>query len=590
MKRMHVVSTLLVVSLLVPPLAVGQDTPASSSKPDVFTAVPENAWAVACVRNLAGLEKKVMAIGTKFGAPPMSPLMMAKAMLGLTAGVDDTGDLLVVLLPLESLGNFADKMVLLVPITDYAEFISLMEIQEAEGGLSTTTLQGVPMYIAQKDKHAILAPSAEMAKAVLESKGAGRKLFTKHQLDRAQEDDLTIWINAEPVVASDVAAPLFAMAEAMNNPGLEQLKDFKTVQIGLQVSESGVRLGFHLEAKPDTEVAKSLGGVRETSDSLLTGLPAEPFVLAIGGLYTAGSSQYMAEYFGKMLDNPKITAGGDVDAEKLKSVKDIISKMIEGLRSIAISVSALPAGPDGMIGLAKVAGLEGDARECLDSFGELIQTVKGGLFTKEEVNEWLQHMEYTPKAETIAGIEVDHFKVKLDEIEEIEAEDLETALKIIGKEGVLVRVGAVDPRHVLATFGGGAARFETAAGLVKEKKAPLADNPGIKKTAEALPKKRAGEGYIALDTGFRLASEVAKVLDEPLPFAVPEVNAPIGMAATMTSKTAQQSDVFIPMEVIMAAKDVVQAMMGMHAPPAVPPEPAAPPAPAEEPEEVPAEE
>jgi hypothetical protein len=587
MKRMHVVSTLLVVSLLVPPLAVGQDTPASSSKPDVFAAVPENAWAVACVRNLAGLEKKVMAIGTKFGAPPMSPLMMAKTMLGLTSGVDDTGDLVVVLLPLESLGNFADKMVLLVPITDYGEFTSLMEMQETEDGLSTTMLQGVPMYIAQKDKHAILAPSAETAKAVLEAKGAGRKLFTKSQLERAQEDDLSIWINAEPLVASDVIAPLFAMAEKMNNPSVDQLKDFKTLQVGLQISDAGVRLGFNIEVKPGSEMAKGMGSVRETSESLLTGLPAEPFVLAMGGLYTAGSSAYMAENIGKMFDNPQITAGGEVDAEKLKSVKDTISKMIEGLRSLAISVSALPPGPDGLIGFAKVAGLEGDARACLDSFATLIENVKGGLFTDEDVNQWLKYFEYTPKAETIAGVDVDHLTVKLDQIEDIDEEDLETALKIIGKEGALLRMGAVDPHHVLTTFGGGAARFEAAAALVKEKKAPLADNPGIKKTAEALPKKRAGEGYIALDTGLKLASEVGKIRDEPLPFAVPEVNAPIGMASTMTSKTDQQSDIFIPMDVIMAAKDVVQAMMGMQAPPAPAPGPATPPA--EEPEQAPSE-
>lgn len=584
MKRVHLVLTLLAVSLLISPLAMGQDTPKSSSKADIFAAVPEDAWAVACVRNLAGVEKKVMSIGTKFGAPPRSPLMMAKTMLGLTSGVDDAGDLLVVLMPLESLGNFADKMILLVPITDYAEFTSLMEIQEVEGGLSTTVLQGVPMYIGQKGKHVILAPSAEMAKAVLESKGAGEKQFTKHQLERAQEDDLTIWLNTGAALASDVAAPLFAMAEAMNNPQVESFKDFKTVQIGLQVSEAGIRLGLNAEAKPGSDMAKSMGGIRETSDSMLTGLPAEPFVLAIGGLYTDASSEYMADSLGKMFDNPQITAGGKVDAEKLKSVKETVVKMIGGLRSLAFSVSALPAGPDGMVGFAKVTGLEGDSRECLDSFSALIENVKGGLFTDEDINQWLTYFEYVPKAETIGGIDVDHLTIKLDQIEEIEEEDLETVMKIIGKEGALVRMGAVDPHHVVATFGGGAARFETAVGLVKEKKAPLADNPGIKRTAEALAKKRAAEGYVALDTGLKLASDIGTIVDEPLPFKVPEVNAPIGMTATMTSKTAQQSDVFIPMDVIMAAKDVVQAMMGMQAPPA------APPTPAEKTEEAPAEE
>jgi hypothetical protein len=292
----------------------------------------------------------------------------------------------------------------------------------------------------------------------------------------------------------------------------------------------------------------------------------------------------MAKTFGKLFDNPQITASGQVDAEKLQSVKDVFSKMVDGVRSVAISVSALPSGPDGMIGFAKVAGLQGDARECLDSFATLIENVKGGLFTDDDVNQWLTYFEYTPKAETIGGIDVDHLMVKLDQIEDIDEEDLETALKIIGKEGALVRMGAVDPHHVLATFGGGAARFEAAAALVKQNKAPLADNAGIKKTAEALPKEHANELYIALDTGLKLVSEVAKVRGDPLPFAVPEVNAPIGIAATMTGKLGQQSDIYIPMDVIMAAKDVVRALMSPQAPPAAAPAP-----PAENPEMAPSD-
>ena len=100
----------------------------------------------------------------------------------------------------------------------------------------------------------------------------------------------------------------------------------------------------------------------------------------------------------------------------------------------------------------------------------------------------------------------------------------------------------------------------------------------LERTAEALPKKRAQEGYLALDTGAKLVSEIAKIIDEPLPFAVPEVNAPIVIAASMTGKTGQQSDVFIPMEVIMAAKDVVQALMmgGMQPAPAASPQPEEP--------------
>jgi hypothetical protein len=158
---------------------------------------------------------------------------------------------------------------------------------------------------------------------------------------------------------------------------------------------------------------------------------------------------------------------------------------------------------------------------------------------------------------------VDHLTVNLDEIDDMDEEEVEEVKEVIGKEGVLIRIGAVDATRVVATFGGGPARFEAVVKTAKSGEAPLAKDPGIVKTSKAMLSPRTSEGYLAVDNLIQLIRVIGEALDEdPFPVTMKKVDAPAGMVSASVSANAQQTDVFIPMELIMEMQPFVMAMMG----------------------------
>ncbi|MHC4065066.1 MAG: hypothetical protein ACYSUI_11305 [Planctomycetota bacterium] len=70
-------------------------SPAKAQANELLAAVPADAWGMISVRNLAELDKKLISMGQAANSmmAGMSPLAMAKGMLGLIAGVDDNGGL-----------------------------------------------------------------------------------------------------------------------------------------------------------------------------------------------------------------------------------------------------------------------------------------------------------------------------------------------------------------------------------------------------------------------------------------------------------------------------------------------------------------
>ena len=575
MKRTWGISTLLVVLFALTPMAPGQGqaAPGAATVADALASVTPDAWGVVCVRNMAGCERKILEIANRLGLPAMSPLMMAKGMMGLLSGVDDNGDLVLVIAPAASMEAIGSSVALLIPTTGYSELTSMMQLTPVDGaeGVSRTTLQGNEVFIGLKGKHAVLAPSLDMAKKILASKSAADRLLTPYQLKRMGEDDISIWVNTGAVLSSPLVAPLLALPQLSG--AMETLKAMKSLQVGVRVEPAGVRLGFHVDLKEDSKMAQAIAATRGTDKSLLTGLPKEPFVFAMGGLYSKEAAAIAADQFALMLDNPQL-ATAPLDKEKLGRLKDLLRAMTGQLRSFTFGASALQAGENGMIGTAAILTIDGDAKAFLTSVGEMIGVVKGGLITEEGANKALATLEYRSGAETIGGISVDQLVVDLSKIEGLEAEQIEDVKKVIGKEGIVIRLAAADAKRVIVTFGGGPDRLKAVAETVKADKAPLAEDKGVAATAKALPAERCSEVYIALDTLVRLIAEISKVVGDLLPMTMPELNAPIGLAQVTVGKSASQTELFLPMAQVVAAKDLIMTLQGAAAPPAMEPAPA----------------
>lgn len=571
--KSRVTTLMLMTCLCVTPFALAQDEAPQAAPPtvtckDFVSIVPADAWGFVVVRNPAELEQKAMQMATRLTLPAMPMLSMIKSQATFLSTMNDTAPFGVCAMPVEELDDFDSGIIALVSSTDAESFAVDFEPEDVEGGIKMFEFHGEEKYFAVRGKYVAIGDSIEMLKRFLDSKASMGKALPKSRVKEMEKSDLFFWVNAENVIKHEGIAGMLSMFDMMSgqmgseNAPSEQVKQFKDLSLSLGLSDKGIGIQFYMSPQPDSDMAKAIKSVKNTTDSLLTGLPAERFVLAGGARSSAEAAGQGADQVVQMLDNPMFADIFDPDMKE--AFTDGIKTIVSMLRGYSASFAALPKGPDGLIGMAIVAEVE-DSAKWLEAVGKLVTDVQGGLLANEEMTEMTKLATHTKEAEKVAGVPVDTLLFDVDQGEEGEEDGWsENIKKVLGKDGILFRLAPADGKHVVVTFGGGSERLGKVIAIVKAKKSPLSEDSSIKKVAANLPKKRASEFYLAVDAGFGLfkAVQEARGEEDALPIDVPDINAPIGMASSINGLEAQV-DVFIPMELVITVKDAVMQMMGM---------------------------
>ncbi|MCB9851003.1 MAG: hypothetical protein H6817_09915, partial [Phycisphaerales bacterium] len=550
-------------------LLVGNVPAARGADADILKAVPEGAWAVLIVRNLGELDQKLMGLSQQLNVPPMSVLTMAKATTGLMNGVNDNDAAAFVLMggPAVMQGQFDQAMALIVPTANYADLTANMAPEDAGEGVSKVMIAGQPSYIASFGKYAVAGASPMAVKAVVaagEGAGVGNG-WTNYQRTRFAEDDVTLFLNLKAVFSDPMLSQMLQGMAAMSggafNPA--ELQENEAVSIGLRVGKDGLRLGVFARVTEGSNSAKLLASVSPTADSLLTGLPAEKYLVAVG---LKGSEQAWGKYsdaIGTLLKNPMYAAQTGIPPEKLAELSDKLGALVQKTRDLSFSISALPEGSDGIIGMTKVVSVSGGAAEVCSQVADLLSTMTA-MAPDEESKKALGLLNYTADAETIAGVKVAHLTFPLDKAEDVAEEDYRNVQKVLGSEGILVRIAAIDDTHIAAALGGGSERFAKIIELAKSGAAPLDQDAGIKKAGAMLREQRTAEGYLAADTLLKTIRKIDEAVGESnsVPFEVPNVEMPIAGVMGPVEGAGFQADLAIPMAVISAAKDTAAAFNG----------------------------
>lgn len=540
---------------------------AEQGQTDVLDIAPADAWAVVCVRNMGELDSKLNALIQQASLPaPPNPVAMALSYFGFLSGLNPAGGVGVVMLPAPSFPAMRDRAVLVIPTQDFAELVSLIEPEEVEPGISKAALQGHETYITRKGDYALFGPSVDAVKQVHTAQGSVRSKLNAHLLNHYQKDDLVVWVNAEAVTASDSFKAVAPMLQAMNfDPAM--LTQLRSLMVSLRLGPAGIGFGLYTDGVPGSDAHKVMVSQKASAESLLLGLPKDRYVLGYGALSGEQASRMGADLLAKVLDMPQLQAL-PLEPGTLQQFKDLLVAMIKPMRTLSFSVSGLPEGPDGLMSLSKVVGVEGDPKEALSLFAQLVALLKSASASHAHAAAVTNALEYKPAAETVGEWSVDHLTLDLTKLAspddaESAQEWSATAARIFGKDGILFRMGVVDSRHVVMTFGGGAERFNTVAGLVKAGHTPLAEEGGIRRSAEHLPARRSSEGYFAVDQLLNLVGSIAKAVDEPIPpLSLGELNAPIAFATEPVEAGGSQAELFVPMELVIAVKDLAMSMMG----------------------------
>jgi hypothetical protein len=541
----------------------GLPTTVRGADADVLKAVPENAWAVLFIRNLGEFDQKGMALCQQLNVEPMSLLMLAKSSLGLMTGVNDSGPAAVVLMPGQIMMP-QQSMAVLLPTQDYSALLANLGAEDAGEGLSRVTIAAQPAYIAQHGNFAVAAPMPETVKAIVAAgEGVGIAAnWSTHQRERFSQDDITLALNLKSVLADPGISGMLMGLAAMSGQQLapEELQTYEAVTVSVRLERDGARLGLYVGFKEGSEKAQIWASGETTTKTMLTGLPGEKYALAFGTMQDAASAQKWADSVRKDFEKTAQMLPPEVDRAKMTETVGIMADMFRDMRDLAVSVSAVPAGGEGLVAMTKVVTFEKGAAEKCSRIGEIIQTI-GMAMPIPQVQQALQYVKYSAGAESVGGVNVDHLTIAVDQIEGVNPESYRQLKQIVGPEGLVFRVAAIDDQHVAATLGGGTARLQQVIELVKGNAAPLSANDGVKKAAAMLPNNRYFEGYLAPDTTMHLMTEIAKAVGEgPAPFTMPAVDAPLAMVLAPVGKNAVQADIAVPMSFIVAAKNAAATM------------------------------
>jgi hypothetical protein len=564
-------------------LAAAPFSMAQPAATDLLTAIPSDALAAVAIRNVSELDGKVISLCQQLNLPPQSLLMLAKGAMQLEEGLNDKGGVAVVVLSLNNFTNPMEGAVVLVPCTDYATFTKNMGLQPAEGaeGVSKATISGEQSFIAQYGSFAAIAPGPDPLKLLAGAAGKPTigKSWGAHELERFNADDLVIWFNAESLMAAPSVQGLFAMLSGMSqgqfNP--QQFADVRTATIGLRIDKQGIRLGMFTGYKEGSAAATMAQSVKPTTESLLKGLPADPFVVAFGMLVSKESMADASQKVAAIFTNPAMTGQMPLPPEKLKEISDMLSQNLANVRGLSFAVSALPAGPEGLFGFTKVLTVESNAAAVCTSLKNVLDTVMAAVPAPAtpEAPKVQDIIEYKVAAETLDGIKVDHLIIHLDKAPDMDAEQLGKVKKVVGEEGIVIRIGAIDDKHVVSSFGGGAARFQKAAALAKAGEAPLANDEAIKASAALLSNEKVAEGYFSLDHLVNQINESVKAVGEPeeFPYHLGDLKAPAAMTVKPIPPAGAQADLIVPMPLASAIKDLIMnAAAGGSPPPGGAPE------------------
>jgi hypothetical protein len=156
----------------------------------LLKAIPDDALGLVVVNHLADTAKKIEAIGAKVNAPLPSLLPTLKAIIGLTAGLDEQGTVGVAIMPQED-AESPPAIMIFVPVTDYGQLVAGMMPEDAQAEIISGRLAGKPVMVTQKGKFAVFArPTDESVLKHVKSATRGITSEVRPLGDWLRENDL----------------------------------------------------------------------------------------------------------------------------------------------------------------------------------------------------------------------------------------------------------------------------------------------------------------------------------------------------------------------------------------------------------------
>lgn len=561
---------------------------ADGAKKKGLSAIPGEAVALLYAPTVQGLDDAykglINDLGLQFFLPPpfRSVTSLIAQYLPMFEGVDKTGTLALVLMPLDPLEPIDSKVALIVPTKDPKSMLSALGALADKEDQWTVNLMGQPTVALVRGQSLVLAKSTDVARAVQKSKVAMSDKLPATELAAFTDMNLALWVNTDQICKTykstidTFVAMLIMMTQGSENiwerlsaernrKSIESFVDGgRSVSIGLGYPEGGLALRSMTTYKPGSDFARQLG-FRSTSDPLLGGLPASKYLVAFGHNMdpeqTKASLQSMDPFFEVMVESEGVNKDR---ARRLLGHLEESALLATALRG---SVEILPAEEEGLLGFSAVLKTT-DSKKWLALIPQVVDLSKKLIveapsdLVSDEIKQLTRALTYSSEVEEIAGTSIGHLHFDLRKIGKLTEGDLEESLHITGEEGALLRLGAVDGQTIAISFGGGSKKMTRLIATSRSNETPLQNDIGIKRVATRLPERSAFVSYVAVDNIVEAIQKILGATDKgPLPLEMSNLNAPLLLAAS-SEEGWSQFDVFIPTELLVGIKSASLTLMG----------------------------
>jgi hypothetical protein len=525
-------------------------TSPAHARDSILKAVPDDAIALVVVRNLAEANRSIGQVAKLVNAPDSDLLTMAKGASGIQNAIDEQGDAAMVLASVDP----APKGVILVPVTNFAEFFGSLQVKEPETGTVEVQLAGKPMLMGRKGDYAAIAPVAD--RDALE-----KLLAAKNSL--ANDSSLADWINHNaisavvtargiqqlvPKLVAEIAMVQGQIRQAAGENGqaaahgLQLYSDFfqaaqtqvNQYGVGLRIdSNQNVELLKRVQFVPGGDWAQRVADIKPVDEDLLAGLQPGPFVMALGTIIPQDVMRDMMKFSVQMMQNQP---GYQLTPEQAQKYVELSIQAMRAVHSMNMRLG-IPEAGTGLYGNTSAIMTVDDSKRYIERYDK----------TLEELRE----LAAETKSFAIPSATSQHIKIGETEALAVSmtlpvpkqaalpgAPNPEQIMKLIAgpDQKLTIYLAAVDEHHVLMVYTS-RERMKSSLEYYRSQRPSLSAEPGVAKVAASLPAGSQVVVFVSLHDAAEIARQFAATVPQAGPVQIPELPAspPLGVAAKVSS-------------------------------------------------------
>lgn len=547
----------------------------------VLTQVPSDALMLVKVTNARQVSDKFAKLAQTLGVAEFQPglkdpLGFLKQELGVTDGIKEDGDIVFVFVDPAVTGADSDQsMMLLIPVSDYKQFVGNFEGAQQDGEITQARIGGENSFIVQWGDYAAVSPSKDLVgkrpETAISVKGLSvKELESRDVVFYANMEKLRATVLPElqknrPEMLAEIERNMGSTAEqrayipvakAAAEQGLNMLERFfqdaQGATIALNLDEGGISTAAMAEFAPGTYGAEKIEALKPAGEKLVRGLPAGDYLM-LGGL--AFNGKVLIEAINDFA-TPVLAELDKVQtpqATKVRSFADAFRDYIAAANSQTFGMLAT----NGQLGqdplFKQVQITRGDAQA-------LAAAQKTMMETSSDLMEVMPNQAAPVKmsfkveagAATVDGVQFDmmtaSFEGDAQTPEAMQAQQM--ASWMYGAGGMTGYYGVLG-NTMIGTAGFAEADLSDIVAAAKADEASIVSQAHIQSVAKALPQQRLAEIYIPVDNWVKSGSHYAQQFGMPVQIQLPPDLPPIGIAIA-TEGTALRANSYIPTDLIQS--------------------------------------